>query len=105
MYRRELLNDWDKKIMEFLRFLTQRGNRATKKAVAQKLALTRPTLLKLVADIQAIFKDMEGFQLTASNYEYYLHIDLTQNLSFITKYLMQYSRKYKILKEIFFVKM
>ncbi|MCD1023886.1 MULTISPECIES: helix-turn-helix domain-containing protein [unclassified Enterococcus] len=102
MYRRELLNDWDKKIMEFLRFLTQRGNRATKKAVAQKLALTRPTLLKLVADIQAIFKDMEGFQLTASNYEYYLHIDLTQNLSFITKYLMQYSRKYKILKEIFF---
>lgn len=101
MYRRELLNDWDKKIMEFLRYLTQKGNHATKKEVAEKLSLTRPTLLKLVADIQAIFKRMDGFNLTASNHEYHLHIDLTQNLSFITKYLMLYSRKYKILKEIF----
>lgn len=102
MYRRELLNDWDKKIMEFLRYLTQKGNHATKKEVSQKLALTRPTLLKLVADIQEIFKNMSGFQLTTSNHEYQLHIDLTQNLTFMTRYLMLYSRKYKILKEIFF---
>lgn len=101
MYRRELLNDWDQKIMEFLRYLTQKGSHATKKEVAKKLSLTRPTLLKLVADIQKIFESMNGFNLTASTLEYHLHIDLTQNLGFITKYLLLYSRKYKILKEIF----
>lgn len=101
MYRRQILNEWDKKIMEFLSLIKQNGNQITKKEIAARMSLTRPTLIKLVADIQAIFERMDGYQLLAANNDYRLAIAANQSIHSVFLDLLRYSRKYKILLELF----
>lgn len=101
MYARELLNEWDQRIMEFLSYVRQSGNRVSKKEVTEKMSLTRPTMIKLVTDIQSIFENQTGFELVVDNNEYHLYIAHNRTLRSVFEALLPFSRKYAILLELF----
>lgn len=101
MYPRAILNDWDKKIMEFLNFLNNANGKVTKKELCSHLSLTRPTLLKLVEDVQSIFNQKSGFQLIVGTNDYELDYAINKQIRTIYEFLAPYSRKYQILRELF----
>lgn len=101
MYVRELLNKWDQKIIQFIVSLRQNGYRLSKKEITQELSLTRPTLIKLVKDINSIFCALEGYKLVVENDYYILEMSLENNLRDLFIYLLGDSRKYQIIREIF----
>ncbi|MGM0172956.1 helix-turn-helix domain-containing protein [Enterococcus sp. DIV0800] len=101
MYVRELLNKWDQKIIQFIVSLRQNGYRLSKKEVTRELSLTRPTLIKLVKDINSIFCALEGYKLVIKNDYYILEMSLENNLRDLFIYLLGDSRKFQIISEIF----
>lgn len=101
MYPRAILNDWDKKIMEFLNYLNNANGKVSKKEICQRLHLTRPTLLKLVEDVQGIFQQKSGFRLKVGTNDYELDYPVNNQIRTIYEFLAPYSRKYVILKELF----
>lgn len=101
MYVRELLNKWDQKIIQFIVTLRQNGYRLSKKEITSELSLTRPTLIKLVKDVNSIFCALEGYKLIVENDYYMLEMSLENNLRDLFIYLLGDSRKYQIIREIF----
>lgn len=101
MYVRELLNKWDQKMIQFIVTLRQNGYRLSKKELTKELSLTRPTLIKLVKDINCIFCALEGYKLVVENDYYILEMSLENNLRDLFIYLLGDSRKYQIIQEIF----
>lgn len=101
MYIRELLNKWDQHILRFLIILSQNGYQMSKQEISNELSLTRPTLLKLVKEIEDIFAVLEGYELRTSKDSYILDISLEENLDHLLIFLLRYSRKYQILVTMF----
>lgn len=101
MYIREILNKWDQNILRFLIILSQNGYQMSKQEISDELSLTRPTLLKLVKEVEDIFAMLDGYELRTSKDSYILDISLEKNLDHLLIFLLRYSRKYQILMTMF----
>lgn len=101
MYPRELLNDWDKKIMAFLNYLGHSEQPVSKKELCQRLNLTRPTLIKLVGEVTDVVAQYDGFRLVTTNNDYYLEVPLDERVRTVFEGLLPESRKFQILMTLF----